>query len=807
MNKKKLSKKVKQAKTKQAKVGKSQVKQTRSPWADFNYIYTLILLAYGFITVLTPNMMTLDSLGPKFLSLSILNLISYIILLSGKEFRSGTDQQMHLFRTPVGIAYTLFLVVALLSFFKAININESIINFSKLFTLFSAAYIVSIIIQNDSRHLRILAITLSLLLIVDSFTVFFHVATSTLAGKGPNIVEIKSVYSNKNILAAAIFVKIPFALWLLSFDKLRVRLLGLLTVFFALLATLLLSTRSFYLGFIFMTITYVAFMGIRYHRKNERRQLIKLLISVGVTIALAMVLFSGVLKFLYPKPEQDKPGFDMNKLYTVDFLTRLKTITQGEGGRTLAWTNSLKLIKEHPLLGVGTGNWKVEELKYENLTSTNYIYLYKSHNDFIETTAETGIVGGLLFLSIFLLIGYNFLRAFFRRGATEKSYMYLFLPAFGIFAYSFDAFFNFPADRPEICSLFAIYVGAGIAFSKVGSWSRVLGSSLQSAKTDSNPEPETRNLKPETWNLKPETWNLKPETWNLKPIIISIFLLLQTLSIYFLYMNFESLKLQRLIKDEQIRGPLELPSGMFITGFPWIPDINVQGEPIAVQKARYLFNEGKFQETIDLLKQDHSSPYDTRPEVFIAVCYSKLGQLDSALVYYDKVYKQKPNFYGNIANMVITLENMGRYEEAAKYLEPYTNDPAILKQQRDLITKAQIRKYDTLFKEATNQYQNQNFGEAVRLFSKIISIDPLFIEAYDYRAFCYYSLKEYQKSINDIEKVFASGVQKPNLMNMRGVNYQMLGNVEAACRNFKAAMKMGDKDAERNYKLLCEGIK
>ena len=45
------------------------------------------------------------------------------------------------------------------------------------------------------------------------------------------------------------------------------------------------------------------------------------------------------------------------------------------------------------------------------------------------------------------------------RKQNVKRFDLLFLSVFGLLAYSFDAFFNFPQDRPEIQSLFAIYLG------------------------------------------------------------------------------------------------------------------------------------------------------------------------------------------------------------------------------------------------------------------------------------------------------------------------------------------------------------
>jgi len=791
MNKKKAAQKAK------AKAVKG--KQALPAGSGYNYPDALILLAYGFVTVLTPNLMTLDSLGPKFLSLALLNLITYIFFLSRKEFRTSADGQIRFFRTPVGLVYTLFMLVALLSFINAINIRESILNYAKLFTLFSAAYNVSVILRNDTRHLRVISVALSLLLIFDSFTVFYHVATSVLAGKGPNIYEIKSIYSNKNILSAALFVKTPFALWLLAFDTKKFKALGFFTVLVALLAILLMSTRAFYLGFIFMTIAFVTFMGIRYYRKNERRQLITLFISVGATIAIAFLLFSGVLKFLYPESDRNA--------YTVDFISRLKTISQGEGQRTRGWERTLKLIEEHPVLGVGTGNWKLEVLKYENLTSPDYIYMYKTHNDFLETTSETGIVGGVLFLSIFILIGYNFLRAFFRRGATEASYKFLFLPAFGLFAYTFDAFFNFPADRPEICSLFAIYTGACIAFSPVFS----LQSAVRRLKSPvtGHQSPVTSHQSPVTGHQSPVTSHQSAEensfhvprpTSYLLPLT---FVILLIFFVYILYLNFESLKLQRLIKDEQIRGPLTLPSEMFLTGFPWIPDINVQGEPIAVQKARYLINEKKWAEAIELLKKDHSSPYDTRPEFFMASAWYQMGELDSSLAYFRKVLDQKPFFISNVANMAIVLANKGNIEEANDLLDRYKDYPDIQKMRTDFQNQTRIRRVQVLYDQALKAYNNKEYLKALTLFTEIINREPELIEAYDIRSFCYYFLKEYNKSIADINKVLEAGEQRANLLNLRGVNYLNLGNSNAACQDFVTAMNLGNQDAKNNHAAYC----
>ena len=76
-------------------------------------------------------------------------------------------------------------------------------------------------------------------------------------------------------------------------------------------------------------------------------------------------------------------------------------------------------------------------------------------------------------------------------------------------------------------------------------------------------------------------------------------------------------------------------------------------------------------------------------------------------------------------------------------------------------------------------------------------------DAYMNRAFSYFFLKEYKKSLADVEYLFAKGIQNPALLNLRGVNYQEMGNNEAACRDFEAAMKAGNKEGADNYAEFC----
>ncbi len=791
-----------------------------------NFLYSLILLAYGYVTVLTPNLNTFDSNGPKFLAIALLNLVVFAYLFTQKEIRQNPDRSLVFFKSGAGIAYTLLMVVSLLSFFKAINVLESILHFCKIFTVFSAAYLVSVVVASDRRYLKHLAVGMTLLLLFDGFSVFYNVS-KYIKGELADIVLIKTVYSNKNILAASIFVKLPFALWLFTFEKGWIRLLAFAGGLAGLLATFFMSSRAFYIGLFILSVAYLGYLILKYYR-SKQTQYLGAMMWYSIAFGSVLMIFTLTQTYLYPKS---------NSVLSLGIGERLTTISskdESSNKRLSAWKRSFDVIKQEPLLGCGVGNWKVVTLKDENKTNPAYIYQYKAHNDFIETTTEVGIFGGLFFLAIFVLIVFGFFRLAFTQEDNEHL-RYLFLPAFGLMAYFFDAFFNFPQDRPEIQALLALYAGAGIALTQLNRKNVLAASTSEGIEERSSGTLDRMGGR--YVQILDQKGNFISKVWQIKLLALLIF------SAYILTLNFQSLKLQRLIKDEMNQGKLSLSSSKFLNEFPWVPDINVVGEPISAQKARYLINEKKYDQAIKLLKEDKASPYDTRPEYFIAMAYFNQGKYDSALIYNQKVYELKPYMFENLSMMSAIYERQGKVKEVIPYLEAYLDkfkdnskawmlttqflnntgelnkayacidsaynyfpsDTTIVKRREFQRSRALIAPHADLFNRAMVSYQSQKYDESAKLFTEFIGKEPNLPEVYEYRAFSYYFTQQYQASINDIEKMFTFGIRRGNLLNLRGVNLQNLGKQEEACTWYKEAMKAGNKDGTTNYNRFCGG--
>ncbi len=787
---------------------KTSVKKT--PEIPVNLRYLLLLIAYGFVTVLTPNLKAFDSNGPKFLALALLNLATFVFLFTRKELKARPEWYYAFFKNGIGITYAGLMIVSLLSFLKAINVLESVLHFAKIFTVFSAAYLVSILIAADKRNIRYLCAAMTLLLVFDSLTVFSGIA-KYIDGKISSVGEILSVYSNKNGLASAIFVKIPFALWLFAFSQKWWRKLGILGTFLAITATLFMSTRAFYLGIFALTLAVIAFFVIRYFQSHNEQHLRPTGIYL-ILLVSALLIFSGTQRYLYPRTEDP---------YGKGVGARLATISSDETSAALrldAWKWSWHLIRENPILGVGLGNWKITVLKEANQTIPDYNYPYKAHNDFVETTTETGILGGLFYFAIFLITGWTLIRTILKNSNSEWL-TFFYLPSFGLLCYSFDAMFNFPQDRPEIQSLFALFIGmavAGVPFLKGKTVVPVI--SVTSKVID---EPIFR---------------------------ISVFLfygLALMASTGILYQNFISLKLQRLVKDDVKSGRLTHPASLFIDGFPNIPDLNAEGEPIAVQKVRYLLNEKKNVEAIALLSKNNSSPWDTRPEFAMAIAYHNLNNIDSSLSYSKKIYKLKPFYFQNIRLLSELLEKKGLPKEGIIILDKYLSktkdnqeawlyassyydrsgnlqkaaavidtaanyfptDSLVIKAKETIGRKVYMLPYQTLYNSASAAFSAKKYDEAVRQYSELLAKEPRFNEAHINRAYCYFLLKEYRNSIADLDFLISTGVKSSNqynTYNLLGSNYFNLGNTDEACKNFKIAADMGDKDGRENYSRVCQ---
>src|SRR2546423_2644492 len=121
----------------------------------------------------------------------------------------------------------------------------------------------------------------------------------------------------------------------------------------------------------------------------------------GMALGLGIILFVGAIA-------AGGPGVFGRLLGTVN-------AADPTTGRSHFWNVTLDVIKNHPILGSGLGSFGVIYTRYD---SGNGLYrLEQAHNDYLQTLADGGIVGGLLGLSFLIIL---FGRGFARRATDDK---------------------------------------------------------------------------------------------------------------------------------------------------------------------------------------------------------------------------------------------------------------------------------------------------------------------------------------------------------------------------------------------------
>lgn len=86
-------------------------------------------------------------------------------------------------------------------------------------------------------------------------------------------------------------------------------------------------------------------------------------------------------------------GFSIQPQYVARFESITNTTTDGSNlGRFDVWTSSINMFKDHPVTGVGIGQWRtIYEASYRLPTENQH--LYHAHNNFIQLLGEVGLLG------------------------------------------------------------------------------------------------------------------------------------------------------------------------------------------------------------------------------------------------------------------------------------------------------------------------------------------------------------------------------------------------------------------------------
>lgn len=339
--------------------------------------------------------------------------------------------------------YIVFLLIAAISIIFALNKSEAIYEWFKLMTFFTLLCLLSTALLNGKMKYVFLTRLIILYSIVISLWGFYELILISSFGEldHQSSYFIRALSSNRNLYAQILLLTFSFNLFGVYIFKRGWRALSIVSSIFIVVLLTVLLTRSVWIAFV-LSFFFSLFIWFMFHKRFFlNRKAIRLIIIV-VVVGFFIVV-SGII--LYSRLGNAEV-FKKQTYWISDYKYGGSSVE-----RIDIWQNTLKMIIDNPVTGVGQGNWRITFPAYgltDLRSETGEIFFQRPHNDFLWVWAENGIMGIVFFLSLFVLAYYYLFRVIIRSPQIELKYLALAM-IFGLSAYLIISFFSFPKERIE----------------------------------------------------------------------------------------------------------------------------------------------------------------------------------------------------------------------------------------------------------------------------------------------------------------------------------------------------------------------
>lgn len=328
-----------------------------------------------------------------------------------------------------------FYFLNLVSVSWADNFGEAIFTSQKCLLLAIAYLAFRLILEEDKKYASYLfpvLIGTAIIACIVPTVQLIEVATTTgLDGKG--VYNVPGYSGHKNLASSYLFLLFSLLLfWFKDFNKKPwlYLLLGWMLVLI-----LLLRARAVYLAIGAFAVINMAYFLLS---NSKLRQLALRRILPAVVV---LVIAGGAIISLTGAGQQ--------------YLKYLNPTTYSQSAsaveRTFVWYKTRELIKDRPVLGFGSGNWKLffpsKNIEGGFRMQEKDLIFTRVHNDYLEVWAEVGTVGLLLFGGVFLLAFWQVWKGF-RRSKPSFKVRWVLLGT-TLLGFCIISFFDFPKERIE----------------------------------------------------------------------------------------------------------------------------------------------------------------------------------------------------------------------------------------------------------------------------------------------------------------------------------------------------------------------
>ncbi|MDQ6871293.1 MAG: O-antigen ligase family protein [Gemmatimonadota bacterium] len=372
--------------------------------ANWRLVMLLLLLASLLVPIIVPAGFFFPYVAPRSIFFRVVAELGALPLVWGLCFG---DEELDLRYEPIFWALVAFVCAALVSaLFSPARDHSLFGDFERMGGVWAwlhfALFFLLLRALRDREWKWVLNSALIVSTIVSVSTILEHSTIASVARLSDSVLSASSTVGNSGLLAAYLLFGIGLAGYLASMSG-RFRLLYLAAAGASLLALVYAENRSTVVGLALGAIVgSVIFATL--HTTPRRRWIAP---AAAVCLALLIVTISAAIR-AFPT------GVLTRNAPTVLQRLALTSPAGSDGARTMQWRAAIDGFKDRPLLGYGLENhdlvWSAHlDPGIYRLDTDVYD---RTHNQYLELLATTGLIGTLAFLGIWLAISVTLVRAY-----------------------------------------------------------------------------------------------------------------------------------------------------------------------------------------------------------------------------------------------------------------------------------------------------------------------------------------------------------------------------------------------------------
>ena len=403
-------------------------------------VHFLLSIPFIITPFLITNKFIDPSLNIKKISIFVIFSIISLLLISLKiPKKSFNNHAQNLFKFLA--VYIIYQIAV--SFYISTNLAESL---WEIFYLIGWALIYVFIINYiDNRQFQNIIVSTTIIGSLLSLLIYndiYNIISLNIPSSG----KLSATFGYKNFFAQYLCFVIPACITsIYIFKHKQMKLLMIALSFINMGALVITRCRAAWIGIFFMLIIFCLL-----NKKNLINDIKKIVYNKKLLSTTIVSVF--IFSFIIFKPIDISTGIWIGDKSTIKkTVMSIKDINKKSvwGDRIKMYQGSFQMIKDHPFLGVGLGNWKVIYPGYTNNNSyTDYDrhkVILRPHNDILWIATEIGLIG-VIFLLFFL--GYHIKLLFiqFKNKKDNNQYLLLFC-ILSLTAIFIESLFDFPKER------------------------------------------------------------------------------------------------------------------------------------------------------------------------------------------------------------------------------------------------------------------------------------------------------------------------------------------------------------------------